>query len=169
MTETSILDFFDPRGRVNRKGLAIFAAVQAGALLGLYGALFANGGSFHTGLALLINIALFWSGFAGVAKRLHDLGLSAWSLAMALAGMTIWCFGFSFITVCILGGLAFEPGGMGMVFAAVGSLLPLSVAIIWIHFARGDTGPNRFGPEPGPLGFSRNAASKPQMQTAPAH
>ena len=155
MSELSTLDFFDPRGRVNRRGFIIFAAVLIGAQAGLYGALIANGGAFHTGLSNLINAVLFWMGYVAVSKRLHDFGFSAWRLAAALAGMAIWCFALSFTLVGVLGEDGFEPGGAGWIAAAAGTLLPLAGMTLWIHCGRGDAAPNRFGPAPGASGLSR--------------
>jgi uncharacterized membrane protein YhaH (DUF805 family) len=150
----STIDFFDPRGRINRKGLAIFAAVLIGAQAGLYGALIANEGSFHTGLANVINAVLFWMGFVAAAKRLHDFNMSSWWLLGALGAMAIWCFALSFTLVYMLGEEGFGPGGAGMITAVLGTSLPLLAALIWIHCAKGETGPNRFGSAPGPSGFS---------------
>jgi uncharacterized membrane protein YhaH (DUF805 family) len=155
VNELSIIDFFDPRGRVDRKGFLIFAAVLTGTQAGLYGALYANGGSFHSSLSGVINVALFWMGYAGISKRLHDLDYSAWRLSAAIAGMMLWCFALSLALVLTLGEAGFEAGAAGWIAAAIGTLLPLAVLVLWIHCAKGAAGANRYGARPGPSGFAR--------------
>jgi uncharacterized membrane protein YhaH (DUF805 family) len=152
--EFSTIDFFDPRGRVNRRGFMIVAAVLMGAQAGLYGALAAAGDSVQSGLTYAANAVLFWMAIAALSKRLHDLGMSAWRLVAAIAGMAVWCFGLSFSLVIGFGEDGFLPGGTGMIAAVTGTILPVAILVLWIHFARGEAGANRFGPAPGPSGFA---------------
>lgn len=154
MGELSTIDFFDPRGRVDRQGFMIVAAVLVGAQAGLYGALAAAGDSVQSGLAYAANAILFWMGFAAVSNRLHDLGMSAWRLVAAIAGLAVWCFGLSFSLVICFGEDGFLPGGTGLIAAVAGTSLPVAGLVLWIHFARGDAAANRFGPAPGPSGFA---------------
>lgn len=154
MQDFSAIDLFDPRGRANRKGLAIIAAVLAGGQLGIYGTSLATGLGLNDPPLTVFHSLFLWLGVVAVAKRLHDLNFSAWRLAGAAAAMLAWCFvlaaGFAFTW----GEDAMVPGRMGYALAALGSLAPLVLATIWIHCAKGGRGPNRFGPAPGVFGFS---------------
>ncbi len=156
MNELSTLDFFDPRGRVNRKGLIIFAAVLIGAQAGVYSAFWMYGVDFGSGLASIFNGLFGWLGLVAVSKRLHDLNLSAWRLVAAVAGCLAWCFVFSLAVVFVLGEEAFTGSEMGMTVAIIGALAPLAMLTLWLHCAKGDGADNRFGPRPGAFGFSRD-------------
>ena len=155
MTGLSTLDFFDPRGRVDRQGLIIFAAVLIGLQVGAYGALWMNGIDLDSGLALVLDALFGWMGLAAVSKRLHDLNLSAWRLAAAMAGCIAWCFVFSLSVVFLMGEDAFITSGSGMIVAMTGALAPLAALTLWLHCAKGHKADNCFGPMPGPSGFSR--------------
>ena len=155
MIGLSTLDFFDPRGRIDRQGLIIFAAVLIGAQAGVYGAFWLFDASTASGLACASHGLFLWLGLAAVSKRLHDLNLSAWRLAAAAAGCLVWCFVFSLAIVFVLGEEAFTTSDTGMIVATIGALTPLAALTVWLHWARGEAKDNRFGPAPGPLGFSR--------------
>ena len=156
MTGLSTLDFFDPRGRIDRQGLIIFAAVLIGLQAGAYGALWMNGFYLDSGFAHAVNAPFFWMGMAAVSKRLHDLNLSAWWLAASAAGCLAWCFVFSLAVVFALGEDAFTQSETGMIVAVIGALTPLAVLTLWLHCAKGEIVDNPFGPRPGTTGFSQS-------------
>jgi uncharacterized membrane protein YhaH (DUF805 family) len=129
---------FGFRGRLGRSGFAalslgVLAVVAMGVpLLILVSLDRADGGTDGlAGPGLLIPPALAvagWSLLALGAKRLHDLGLSAWHLA--------W--------------IALVP----LAAAGLHGLLQWPVALgpwVWLCVARGMEGPNRFGPDPSGL------------------
>jgi len=147
-------DIFDPRGRADRKGLAVlaaaFVAVQAAASIaaGLTGATI--GGA----AGLVIHSLSIWIAIAGCAKRLHDLGRSLWSFAAFIGLWVAWSVALSFGSVFALGPEAMEPGGAGFMLVLAGGMLPALAALLWLHFAEGMKGANRFGAAPGPSGFA---------------
>jgi uncharacterized membrane protein YhaH (DUF805 family) len=94
------------------------------------------------------------------SQRLHDMGRTGW-LQLIPAGaytvatiMTLWLVG-----AAIIAGVAFDWGEAaavtGIVFGAFSVVIAWFLAflvdlafLLWIGFAEGDTGENRFGPEP---------------------
>ncbi len=169
MTGLSTLDFFDPRGRVDRQGLIIFAAVLIGLQVGAYGALWMNVIDLDCGVALVLDVFFGWMGLAAVSKRLHDLNLSAWRLAAAMAGCVAWCFVFSLAVVFVMGEDAFVSGGLGMIVAMTGALAPLAALTLWLHCVKGHKTDNRFGPMPGPSGFSCGWRGQPWDVSLASH
>ena len=100
------------------------------------------------------NVAFCWVAFALISKRLHDLGRSAWWIP---AAVLIWLAAIiSLAGAIVLSGdpdmLAPGTTSYWITFAAM--LMPLLVAAIWLHAAKGHAGDNRFGPEPTAHGFS---------------
>ena len=86
----STLDFFDPRGRANRKGLAVFAAVLIGAQAGVYGTMLATSFDPMSGPAWVFHFLFCWLGFVAIAKRLHDIGYGSRRLILAAIAMAVW-------------------------------------------------------------------------------
>jgi uncharacterized membrane protein YhaH (DUF805 family) len=117
-------------------------------------------------LALLVWLALLYAWICLFAKRLHDMGKSAWLMLLP--------FGVAVIAGClalVLGGVSavsaiwaaaqggFEPASWTAFFGALGAMVAfLGIAglvklvfILWVGLSRGDAGPNRWGPPPGSL------------------
>lgn len=145
---------FDPRGRVDRKGLLVLAL----ALLALQ-ALFA--GALATGLlavssapAILIKLAFLWVALVAASKRLHDLGRSAWWIAITLAAMIVWAVIAVLIVLPIYGQAMLVPGSDGYMVTLALNMLPILAATLWMHFAKGEPVDNRYGPAPDATGFS---------------
>ena len=145
--------FFTFRGRINRAKfwLACLIFFGVGILLGLIGIIAGDSRVFE-GFDGLVNLAMFVSGLAVAAKRLHDRDKSAWWLVLfyfspavfiAIAGGIMWgaagAVGMTayvallLLKLCILGGIAIGIWG----FVEIGCL-------------RGTAGYNRFGPDPLP-------------------
>ena len=125
MAEFSPIDLFDPRGRVDRKGLALLAAVLIGAQSGVYGALFATGWHLPVGADVLINAVFVWISYAAVAKRLHDLGVSAARLVWATLGLVVFSLAVAFTVIFLLGEDAVMPGAIGYLLVAASVFLPV--------------------------------------------
>jgi uncharacterized membrane protein YhaH (DUF805 family) len=151
---TSVLQVLDPRGRCSRKGLLLAAGIlltaQATIALALLGAGLDLGGN----IGMVAGAAFCWIGFALISKRLHDLGRSSWWIAGALL---LWLVAI----ICLAGAIALmgdpdllapETPSYWLTLGAM--LLPLLVAALWLHTARGDAGSNCYGPEPAERGFS---------------
>jgi uncharacterized membrane protein YhaH (DUF805 family) len=90
--------------------------------------------------------AILWVGLAAMARRLHDIGRSAWWLLGGVA----FCFGWTavvvILTIALLGLPALTPGNpLYPVSLGTAFLAPLG-ALLWLHLARGEFGVNRFGP-----------------------
>ena len=147
----------DPRGRCNRKGLLLAAAnllaLQVIVGLSLWGA----GLDLASPLLQPFNIAFCWVAFALISKRLHDLGHSAWWIPGAVL---IWLVAI----ICLAGAIAvtgesdlLAPGTTVYWITFAAMLLPLLVAALWLHTAKGQPGDNRFGPAPTAQGFSMPA------------
>lgn len=161
------LELFDPRGRCNRKGLLIIAVVLL-ALQAAAGAAMWLGLVQHGGPAARIAEAVFvLLAFTATSKRLHDMGLSAWWILAAFAGMSAWSAVLAMALVLTVGAAALQPGSAAFMVAVVGVMIPAFVATLWLHLKKGDASPNRFGPEPGALGFSirREDEVKPRFGT----
>jgi uncharacterized membrane protein YhaH (DUF805 family) len=154
-----VLELCDPRGRCNARGLQrstlYLLAIQVG-----YAAAFACLGIDLQGtIATLIGVAFCWLGFTLVAKRLHDIGRTAWWFAAAL---TMWMV--STIIICasvmmMFGTEALDEGTTARLVMLAVTILPLFASLIWLHFAAGNTGDNRFGPAPDASGFAMPAGS----------
>lgn len=156
----SLQDIIDPRGRADRRGLAVLAAILIGGQVGIYGALIASGADLNSGPAALVHLSFGWLGLVAISKRMHDLGVTAWRLVVGGIGMIIWSVAGSLAILFWFGEEAVTPGGPGMIAMMAAAIIPLAAVTLWLHFARGDVGENRFGPVPGPFGFSMPKAAR---------
>jgi uncharacterized membrane protein YhaH (DUF805 family) len=148
------LQLFDPRGRCNRRGLLLAAVLLLALQLAAGVALWTSGIGFDGHLALLLNAAFCWVGFAVVSKRLHDLGRSTWWVPTALL---VWLAGAISLAVAII--LVGDPEiltpGAPSYWVAFGVMLaPLLIGAVWLHVADGEPDDNRYGPMPAASGFS---------------
>lgn len=106
----------------------------------------------------LLGFALIWPQVAIAAKRLHDLGRSAWWL---LAPFVISIL--AFVAAAVVGGAgllaAMQQGEWSGIWTAAGGLgvaiLLVLVAfltgiafLLWMGLSQGEPEPNRFGPPP---------------------
>lgn len=134
-----IRNYLSFEGRIGRMDYLMMYCVPLAAL-GFAGA-FADGlvgfGAEAIGpMGALASLITIWPGFAGFAKRLHDMNLSLWVFPGAMLAMTL--------TVAV--GVA-VGSPIGLIPAALVGLgvIGLSLATyVW----PGTKGPNRFGPEP---------------------
>lgn len=149
-----IVNIADPRGRCDRKGLLLVALAMLGveALAALL--VMALGVPADSILLLAAKFACLWLATTVVIKRLHDLGLSAWRMLWAAIGVLAWSVMLGVVLVFTLDEAAMAPGGIGYLTAVAGTALPVFALTLWLHFARGERGANRFGAEPAGLGFS---------------
>lgn len=145
---------FDPRGRCDRRGLLLAAALLLalqGAVLGAAGAaLITRDGP----VAVAIDALLIWSAIAVTAKRLHDAGLSAWWIGKAFLAIVLSTIVLAIALMRVLPDAAFEAGRLGYVIILAGNMLPVFGLCLWMHFVKGQAGANPFGPSPGASGFS---------------
>ena len=94
-------------------------------------------------ILLIVVIGLFWlwAGMALVAKRLHDLDRTAWHY--------VWMF---LLPALLTGGWSFHWSGSvdarwSVSFGYATGIVPL-LATLYLIFARGTDGPNRYGYPP---------------------
>ena len=157
MPIVSILrSMLDPRGRCNRKGLLIAAVVmlvvEAVAGLGLWAAERA----LNDPILLPFKAAMIYLAVSAAAQRLHDLGLSAWRIGWATLAIFGWCIAVTLAAMVTFGPERMAPGEAGFTIVFASLLMPMLVMLLWLHFAPGEPGSNRFGPEPEALGFARH-------------
>jgi uncharacterized membrane protein YhaH (DUF805 family) len=148
------LSLIDPRGRSNRCGLRVAASILLAIEIALVVVLWATGATFDGALALVVKLVLLWLAIAACARRLHDLGRSAWSLAWAVPATIVWATAAALAVVAFAGLEALSPSSPWYMLAIGVSMVPVIVGTLWLHLARGQTGPNRYGPEPDGLGVS---------------
>ena len=160
MPNLSLKDVIDPRGRADRRGLAVLAAILIGGQAGIYGALIASGADLNSGPAALVHLIFGWLGLVAISKRMHDQGVTAWRLVAGAIGLIVWSCACSLAILFWFGEEAVTPGGPGMIAMIVAAVTPLAAVTLWLHFARGDLGENQFGPVPGPFGFSMPKAAR---------
>lgn len=137
--------FFTAQGRIGRKdfwvGFLIILAI-----------------SFVTGMipviGQIIGIVLIWPQVCIHAKRLHDMGLTGWLMAIPFA-VSLVCF----IAAVIVGGPAMfgaMSGDAGAAITGMGAAMGLiAIAffvgfafLLWVGLTKGQPGDNRFGSPP---------------------
>jgi uncharacterized membrane protein YhaH (DUF805 family) len=143
--------FLDPRGRTDRRGLIILAAVLIGVEILLLVAADRLALSYNSLPAIAAKALLCWIAFTGTSRRLHDLGVSALWIFGALAAVFVWATIAALVVLFSLGVEALEPGAAGYLIIFVATIAPLAAAALWLHFAPGEQVENRFGPAPATL------------------
>lgn len=153
----NLLPMFDPRGRCNRKGLVIAAAVMLSVEVIVALGLWTSGRRLDDPAVLPLKAAMVYLAISAAAQRLHDLGRSAWVIVWALLGLIGWSVVLAVAVMLNLPPEQLAPGETGHMIVFAGVAVPLVAALLWLHFAPGMTCANRFGPVPKELGFARNA------------
>lgn len=148
----------DPRGRCNRQGFLALAIVLL-ALQTLGGlVLVLTGAPLDGGLAMALNMPLFWVGSMALLKRLHDIGKSGWWVPAAITFWVVGCFVVVLAATAIVGaermGIALAEKSLvfWLVFAA--TTIPAFGGLLWLHAAPGEATANIYGDLPGRLGFA---------------
>ena len=141
--------FFSADGRIGqgRFFIAVVCLIVLGVVIPAFG-------PFSPALWLIA----FYSWICVQSKRLHDIGRSGWLQALPfLLGWALMSFGVVFGVLSLLGAVAGVGGGFGGTLAG-GALIGLGaflaggtihlLLILWLGFSAGQTGFNRYGPEP---------------------
>lgn len=162
-----VFQIADPRGRCNRKallGIAIaLLSVQALAFL-LHS--FASQQIVHL-CASAIELICLWIATSAAIKRLHDLGYSGWWVPGSILALFTWMLIASFVCFLTLGSSVARVGSPEfLVYAAAAMVWPIA-ATIWLHFAKGQEGPNRYGPEPDETGLATPVRGTPVTVAEP--
>jgi uncharacterized membrane protein YhaH (DUF805 family) len=151
MARQVLAQFFDPRGRTDRRGLIVLAATLIIVELLLLFAANSLDLSYNSLLAITVKAFLCWIAITGTARRLHDMGNSALWIFGALAAVFVWATVAALVVLFTLGVEALEPGAAGYLIIFVATIAPLAAAALWLHFAPGEQVENRFGPAPATL------------------
>lgn len=165
----TVQDLFDPRGRASRSGLLAVAALLMAADAVAVAVIMATGAAFTGPGALAFKIISVWIATAAVAKRLHDVGRSAWWVVKGLVALVGWSIVVAALLLTRFNAAdAVNPGHIAFWINLSVTAAPTLAALIWLHVARGTPGANRFGPEPDARGFSRADQSGDATSLVPA-
>lgn len=156
MSDFRAIDIFDPRGRVNRSGLLLLAAVMVGAQGSLLCARFVTGVQPGQVIEFLFGGGFFWLGYVALSKRLHDISCGVQCVAIGIAAIAVTSVAAAIMIAAVAGEDTLLPGAPGYLAIAAVIFLPTLAATVWIHCAPGDPHSNRYGPVPGASGFARH-------------
>lgn len=121
-------------------------------------------------LGQLIALALIYPSICLQAKRLHDMGKTAWLMLVPMGvGMVCSAVAAAMGGMAAIGlGAGGEAAAAGAAMAGVGAFLVLILAVVvsfgfllWVGLSSGDPGENRFGPPP--VSLTGGAASPPTV------
>ncbi len=131
--------FFSARGRIARRDFWIgfvFVMIASGALNLIPG----NAGK-------VIGLLVLWPQVCIHAKRLHDMGRTAWLMLIPFL-ITVACTFVAAMTGVAGATDAAAMLGLGLIVLA--AVVGLSF-LLWVGLTKGTPGPNRFGEAPVPL------------------
>jgi uncharacterized membrane protein YhaH (DUF805 family) len=140
-----VFAYLDPRGRIGRAGFVIGLVLALPPLVLL--ALSPMPAPFATASASL-QILLIWACHCLIAKRLHDMALSAWWCPVSFLACCIWTAAVAIGLMTTLGFGAMAIGHVGNVVLSMATLLPILVALLWLGMVPGRREQNRHGPAP---------------------
>ncbi len=152
---------FDPRGRCNRKGLLVIACVMLAVQICLAIGLWQAGASLGSPIVAVLKATFIWLALAAASKRLHDLGLGTLWIGAAFLGLLVWSMISVMAVMAVFGTDVFNAASPAFATVMAANMVPVIIVTLWLHFAKGEDGENRFGPPPGPDGFSM-----PRRETA---
>jgi uncharacterized membrane protein YhaH (DUF805 family) len=158
----------DPRGRCNRKGLVVAAAVMLSVEVIVALGLWTSARRLDDPAVLPLKVAMVYLAISAASQRLHDLGRSAWSILWALLALIGWSLVLAVAVMLNLPPEQLAPGERGHMIVFAGVAVPLVAALLWLHFAPGKTCANRFGPVPTGLGFARSVRAEASEPVAVA-
>lgn len=160
---------FDPRGRCNRKGLLFIACAMLAVQICLAIGLWQAGAGLGSPVVVALKIVFVWLALAAASKRLHDMGLGTLWIGAAFLGLLVWSVISVMAVMAVFGTDVFDVNSPAFATVTAANIAPVILVTIWLHFAKGDSGENRFGPPPGTDGFSmpriENKISQP-LQSA---
>ncbi|HUS98382.1 MAG TPA: DUF805 domain-containing protein [Hyphomicrobiaceae bacterium] len=164
----TFLQVFDPRGRINRQGLLWLAtglvAFQVAICVVLWSGLYPT----NAPLVAVAKAVFIWISFTATVKRLHDIGRSGLWMLAAVAALVAWAAVIASVLVYGYGLSALQPQGH-LYWVALGvMMMPVLVATLWLHIAKGHAGINRYGPPPGSLGMSGPNPASAASEELPA-
>ncbi len=135
---------FIPQGRAGRSELLVVAGVLLAVQLAV-AALDFGMAQVPQALGLLANGLIGWIGLVATARRLHDMGYSAWWILAGMGALCIWSVGVAVLAVMIFGMEAIRPEQSTYAVLLGLLVLPLLGGTLWLHLSAGDPLPNRHG------------------------
>ncbi|MEL6289543.1 MAG: DUF805 domain-containing protein [Pseudomonadota bacterium] len=157
-TLAAVAQTFDPRGRCDRRGLLYVMLATLALQAAIAVAILALDVPFTGPIAIGLKMIFVWVAASASIQRLHDCNRSGFWLPGSLLFLFIWVgflAGVLPIMVAVTFGAEhirlFSP--MFYLIVAL-SYLPILAAALWLHFAKGNAGANRFGAAPSVHGFS---------------
>jgi uncharacterized membrane protein YhaH (DUF805 family) len=135
---------FDPRGRTNREELL----VSAGILVALeFAATFVVPiGDFLTSpLHMCLKGFALWVGCVALIRRLHDCGMSGWTLLGGFAALCMWTAVVALSALFVFGRNILVPASPGYIVVLGLVMMPVVGAALWLHLQAGELHSNRFG------------------------
>jgi uncharacterized membrane protein YhaH (DUF805 family) len=131
----------DPRGRISRQDMLVAATIMLAVDVGM--------SAVATGYFGYVAKALaYWIGGVAIVKRLHDVGRSGWWMAAGMAAFCMWSAALGVAIALTIGFESLQPGGIGYVSLLAALIIPALAVTLWLHFAAGEPGMNRFGAAP---------------------
>lgn len=152
------LSLLDPRGRCNRKGLIIAAAILLALEFAVAFILWQSGAPLDSPLAIALKMVMLYMAVVAAVLRLHDTGRSAWWMLWSFAGLLVWAIVLAIAAASFFTIDQMQLGGPGFGVVFTGLVIPMFAALMWLHCAPGQGSANRFGPSPTGWGFSRREA-----------
>lgn len=128
-----IRKLFDPRGRADRMDMLVAAAIVL--CVEVSAALFVGEEGV---LAFVMKVIAVWIGVAVTAKRLRDMGLSAWWLVGGAGVLCIWTAFVAFGFLIFVGPAELGQGSFAMLAFLGLVMMPAIGAALWLHLAEGD-------------------------------
>ncbi len=101
-------------------------------------------------------------------KRLHDLGLSGWWLPGSLLLLLVWSVIASLVSLLRFGPTVLKFGSAEFMTNAATVMIWPVIGTLWLHFAKGDEGPNNYGAAPNAPEKAQAADLEVNAQTAAA-
>ncbi|MCH9809027.1 MAG: DUF805 domain-containing protein [Alphaproteobacteria bacterium] len=149
-----VLEVANPRGRCNRKALLGIAlallSIQALAVLVHW---LSQSPIVHTA-ATVVELGCLWIATSAAIKRLHDLGRTGWWVPGFLLALFVWTLLVSFGSFLTMGDAVTQIGSPQFIIHVCVVMVPPVAATIWLHFAPGNPGRNKYGPEPDETGLA---------------
>ena len=150
------VELIDPRGRCDRKGLLVLAVLLLVLQAALALAQLIGGFDLESTAGTAAKAVFLYMACAATGKRLHDTGRTAWWILGVIAAVVIWTIGLSIAAALSLGPDALEPDGFWSMAILTATCLPVLGLLMWLHVAKGQTCPNRYGPVPRGWGLPRH-------------
>lgn len=146
---------FDPRGRIDRKGLLAVAAPMVVIQILVMALLRVVEPTPTVEILELVTKSVFvLIALVLAAKRLHDVSMSGWWIVGTMFGVTALITASAFGFLFALGPQTLVEGNLGFVVTIGINVVLMMAALMWLHCKRGTPADNVHGPVPQGFGIS---------------